>query len=157
VKELRDILVVNGWRADDDGNFSVVVEPEGKFAIAVATGDEATGTEKAPKTKYEKGVRTLAAVEQNQMLLFVEQLQKAEQSGRETWVLLRRRDPGTHTLMAELSLPAGVVGNRIVKWSVRIILDPIDLDPNPNRMTPSGGDGGGGEDVDVPVTRRTSN
>src|ERR1700736_3053129 len=40
---LRDLLGVEGWEACRDGGYETTVRPDKRIAIAVATGDGATG------------------------------------------------------------------------------------------------------------------
>src|SRR5438105_6743044 len=78
-RALRDILVALGWVINDDVNYSRVVNEELNIAIAVVTGDEATGNRDfSPKTKYPKGPATQAAVTVNQASLFGETSGPAE-------------------------------------------------------------------------------
>lgn len=44
VRALRDKLVPRGWTTDDTDNYATVVSPDGSMAIAVAAGDERTGS-----------------------------------------------------------------------------------------------------------------
>lgn len=136
VRALREFLVPEGWIANDDGNFSTVVSPDGALAIAVATGNEDTGAhDAAPSTKYPKGPRTRAAVEQNQLNLFPEPILPPDAANRaaSTWFLLVRRTPSE--LICEFSLPETVGdGGLIEEWRERIVLPSIPLDPTPAPM-----------------------
>lgn len=52
VRALREHLAPTGWERNDAKNYSRTVHPNGRIAIAVATGDEATG---AANTQHEIG------------------------------------------------------------------------------------------------------
>src|ERR1041385_3263678 len=154
------------WTKDDCGNYSTIVNPDKSLAIAVVTGDDATGifdTAKPfsqPKLKYTKGNKTREAVERNSLNPFLfddmaadaraklAQIEAAE--NRTTWMLLRRRKKDT--VYAELSLPwkfsdAGQVSS----WKHRIILDPMDVERILEMLDNSGNDSG--DVIDVPVQR----
>ena len=70
VRVLREVLAPLGWSRSDEGNFCTVVEPEGRFAIAVASGCEQTGVagREMPTTKCRKGPNTAGAVYANEQL-----------------------------------------------------------------------------------------
>lgn len=159
---LREYLIPLNWSASDESNYSVVINPTGRIAIAVATGDEGTGNPKAfPSTKSLKGPNTAAAVTLNQQQLTLDlfdntaRLRVAEPrpepaEGRKTYLLLVYR--GENELRCELSLPDQITEEgRVNGWSERIILDPISLDGEPLELTPSPQ-----PDLDIDVKRRTS-
>lgn len=137
VRALRDILVPLDWEKDDTANYSTVVSPDKSFAIAVVTGDAATGlVDHEPTSKYPKGNRTRDAVATNQQCLFPEvqqivdaEIAKAEAAEKRiTWMLLKRRSG--ESVFAELSLPRDISKSGWVQgWETRIILDPIDVEP----------------------------
>jgi hypothetical protein len=156
----------NNWTADDSGNYSTIINPDKTLAIAVVTGDDATGIYDPampfaqPKLKYTKGNKTREAVERNSLTLFLfpdmaadakaEQDKAEAAANRITWMLLRRRKKDT--VYAELSLPwkfsdAGQVSS----WRQRIILDPLDVEPILDLLDDSGNDSG--DVIDVPVQR----
>lgn len=160
-RSLRDQLLPRGWMKSDEGNYAIVVSPDGQFAVVVASGDENTGSLiLPPKTKSPKGPRTYEIVSQNavQLHLFEEvsddeiraALIAGTASNRLTWVLLIGRSDSM--LQIELSLPQGIgEDGRPEDWAERIILPSIPLDgqaeaklrgPEP------------GPDFDVDVTRR---
>ena len=154
VRALRDRLIPRKWTRNDDGNFSTVVSPDGKLAIAVATGDEQTGQTEGepPQTKHARGPSAGAAINLNQYLLFREKGttvadQLAEKKKRITWILLKRRFKST--VFAELSLPASMIENEPVKdWLRRIILEPILIESSVIVETDT-------QQVDVSVRRRS--
>lgn len=70
VRALREYLLPQQWERSDENNYSLVINPAGTVAIAVATGDDATGTTNAnPTTKSSKGPSTVEAVTSNQFQL----------------------------------------------------------------------------------------
>lgn len=166
VRGLRDILMIHGWGRDDAGLLSLAVSPDGKTAIAVATGDEATGDpERTPCTKSSKGPRTKDAIEVNVLQLHLfdneEAIKTDEQltvvRSRLTYWLLIRIDEETQTLRCELSTPVYVgVDGKIAGWDERIILGTISFgnESNVGALEPGEGPQSGATDVDVQVKRR---
>src|SRR5947209_13110702 len=155
VRSLRDNLIPKGWEKDNEDNFPTVINPNGKIAIAVATGDEGTGKENAnPKTKYPKGIAAEIAISRNLNSLFPEdraaaQAAKEKLDNRQMWILLKRREKDT--VFAELSLPASLIKDEQVKdWLIRIILDPIEKKQNVEIQ-----DDSSEIPIDVPVRRRS--
>jgi len=149
---LRDLLAPRGWCRSNDGGLETVVAPDGKVALVVATGDEATGRAGVPpKTKYSKGPATAAAIEQNQLSLFedlapiVPALAPAD---RVTWLLLIARE--SDEVRCELSLPAAIgEDGRVESWSERIILVPVGGDGEPT-IKPADQE----PEIEVSVSRR---
>lgn len=132
VRGLREQLIPLNWTRSDEGNYPLVIHPSGSIAIALATGDENTGSIEAnPMTKYSKGPNTQAMVSLNQMTLF-QDMQSSETNfnsdadARLTWLLLVARVG--NTVKAELSLPINCDG-KVNAWRERIILPNIDIDP----------------------------
>jgi hypothetical protein len=151
VRALRDTMMPKGWTRRDDQNFPTVLSPNQKIAIAVATGNEATGVPTAdPSMKYSKGAAAQSAVELNQSYLFPEmQAEKTAEAERLTWILLRRRVG--EMVYAELSLPALMTKDgHIAKWDTRIILNSIPIDPDIEMQDDSS------DDIDVQVIRRSN-
>lgn len=157
VRGLREELIPQpyGWRRSDEGNYSLVVSPDEKIGIAVATGDENTGNLKVtPMTKSPKGPRTQSAIAINQYQgsLFDEiprfDIADTPNSDRVTWILLQHYDQINKEVRFELSLPNSYSG-KVDGWSERIILGALPLDPSssipvlPNLP-----------DIDVPLRRR---
>ncbi len=105
VRALRDRLAPVGWRRNDAGGLSTVVDAAGLVAIAVATGDEATGDAAfPPSTKYTKGPSTQLMIEGNQGVLEFMRAERTDDAPRRvTWLLLFRRSE--NEIRAELSLP----------------------------------------------------
>ena len=155
VRRLREILIPSGWTRSDEGNFSVIISPDKKMAIAVQTGDEGTGkTELIPKTKYPRGPKVLNAVNQN-MHLWDQELNKQIIEGQktpkmETWMLLRCR--AEDTLFWEFSLPDGIgEDRRVEKWAQRIVPSSIRLEPVPLAEEEEDQQ----QAIEVPVRRRS--
>lgn len=157
LRVLRELLIPKGWSKSDDGNYCIVVDPDGENAVAVATGCPNTGLTDPgliPTTKSPKGPSTLSAVYVNAELvgdLFPETLPMPmvdEGDKHVTRLLL------VHTakdeLRAELSLPASMGHDGFIDaWKERIILPARPLDP-----VDTGGKPDFGPDVDVEVRRR---
>lgn len=159
VRCLREWLIPQpyGWTRSDEGNYPLVVNPNGKMAIAVATGDENTGNPHiTPLTKSPKGPRTQSAIEVNQYqgslfdALEEVEIQTMAHSDRVTWILLQHYDQARKEVRFELSLPTSYSG-KIDGWSERIIFRPLPFDSSiaiPVPVLPSL------PDIDVPLRRR---
>ncbi len=165
VRGLRDVLIPLGWTRDDAGLLSLVVSPDGKIAVAVATGDEDTGDpEGCPCTKSSKGTMTKHVVEENafQLHLFEDQeaLKTPEQitlvRSRMTYWLLIHIDRNTLTLRTELSAPVFMgIDGKLAGWDERIILGEIPFDSEPTVSDFDQGDGPNtGVSDDIEVKRR---
>jgi hypothetical protein len=148
VRALREYLLPLGWFRSDTKNYSLVINPSKRCAIAVATGNEGTGLEDAsPATKTPKGPNTIGAIVQNQQLnMFyapdkdATELDPDNVDGEQqlTWVLLIHR--GLAEVRCELSLPVSIGDDgRIDGWRERIIVGSLST---------------GGADVEIvpPVT-----
>jgi hypothetical protein len=157
IRVLREKLIPRQWTRSDEGNYSLVVSPCNKFAIAVATGDENTGIVMAnPMTKSPKGPLTQSAIDVNQYQLSLfnalpeYEIPKTAHNDRMTWILLQTYDLGKKEVRFELSLPSKYSG-KVDGWSERIIMmalpfDSASLIPTPNLPKLP--------DIDVPVIRR---
>lgn len=156
---LRENLAPLGWTRSDANNYSVVNDPAGYIAIAVATGDESTGIANAsPTTKSLKGPQTANAVNfnHNQLPLLFDIPASSDtdpvtdpNNGRVTYMLLVHRAP--NEVRFELSLPDQITEGRIDGWVERIIFGAIRLDGEPIELTPPPQ-----PDLDIDVRRRTA-
>lgn len=146
VRALREYLLPQNWERCDENNYSLVINPEGTMAIAVATGDDATGRADAiPTTKSSKGPSTVEAVTSNQFQLSLDfpplpissPAQSADADNkRMTWILLAHR--AMSEVRCELSLPRSMGSDgRIDSWQERIILGAIPVDIELLEITPS--------------------
>ncbi|GKS98827.1 hypothetical protein AVKW3434_05585 [Acidovorax sp. SUPP3434] len=143
VRGLREYLLPD-WSRCDDNNYSLVINPSGTVAIAVATGDDATGRmETSPTTKSSKGPSTIDAVASNQQQLELPYIFDAApppakedlEEKRMTWILLVHRAPGE--VRCEMSLPTSMgTDGRVDGWRERIILKSIPTDPDFVEITP---------------------
>lgn len=131
---LRERLAVVGWTAADAMNWPVAIEPRGRWAVCVTSGDEMTGLvlgDRQPSTRNPKGLVVASVVHTNGQLplAFAEppaQVQPRRVSPSEipqTWFLLVLATE--IELRAELSLPDAMDGDWISHWSQRIILPSI--------------------------------
>lgn len=155
---LRETLTRGGWRADDTGNFSTVVSPDGRIAITIAAGTDRTGKPglPAPQTRYKRGPMTHRAVRHNRQLeLNLFPTSNSTEAGdpslerpAQTWILLiATRHDG---LRAELSRPSDFdEGGRVVAWSERILLESLEVEPNIGLDLDDDHD----DSIDVPVER----
>ncbi|CAN7336205.1 hypothetical protein LJR029_005734 [Caballeronia sp. LjRoot29] len=160
VRGLREYLLPE-WQRSDENNYSLVVNSAGTVAIAVATGDDATGRADAqPTTKSSKGPSTADAVNSNQLQLDLvfppAQVPPQARPGhldvqRITWILLVHRAHGE--VRCELSLPTSMgLDGRVDGWQERIILGAIPTDPAILEITPPSPPHQ--PDIDVDVKRR---
>lgn len=140
VRGLREYLLPEGWERCDENNYSLVINPAGNIAIAVATGDDATGRKGVqPTTKSSKGPSTADAVSSNQLQLDFDfpmvEVSASPEEKRMTWILLVHR---AHTeVRCELSLPTSMGSDgRVDGWRERIILGAIPTDPDVVEITP---------------------
>lgn len=154
LRTLRDELVLLGWTRVDEQMFSTILSPDGKIAISVSSGDEATGDPRGyPKTKRDKGPRTADAIDVNvgQLDFFKPTPEPAPVEELEclTYVLLFHAN--ATELRAELSLPVSMDENdHIDNWRERIILRSQPLDPEGSTLpTPDFG-----PEIDIDVQRR---
>lgn len=156
VRRLRETLIPLKWRAASDGGLETVVSDDESIALAVCSGDEATGDpERTPQTRYPKGPSAIIAVLRNNngqgTFKFDDRVLSAAQGARRnTWMLLIFSTE--HDIRAELSLPRGLstTGRKITSWFERIALPPIVRDGKP--IGPIADDE---DDIDFDVKRRT--
>ena len=146
VRMLRDLLAPRKWIAENHQNYAITVHPSGRWAVAVAAGDEQTGLD-SPETRAPKGIWTSRMVDANRRQLSFAQLSPEWRNlSRQTWILLYYSDNEIGELSAELSLPVGMNEEGYVdEWQERIILarlGEVDVD-----IEVDGDDG----HVDVPV------
>jgi hypothetical protein len=135
VKVLRDRLLPHGWERSNEANLPFTVNADGTVAIAVATGDEATGQEDyTPCTKSRKGPRTRKAVAVNnrQLTLFPIEVTPGEiaqlqgEGRRMTWLLLFYRDEIKSEVRFELSRPTKInKDGKVDGWIERILFRPF--------------------------------
>lgn len=155
VRTLREQLVPLGWLRSDERNYSRTVHPDGDIAIAVATGNEATGSaHETPVTKSVKGPSTIDAVEINRQQAWLPGMEPEFASGDDdeikttTWLLLIHH--ASNEIRCELSLPFEIGSDgRINGWRERIILGAIPLDPQLLAITPPTQ-----PDLDVEIRRK---
>lgn len=142
VRALREQLAPMGWMRNDERNYSRTLHPEGHIAIAVATGNEATGVaSESPITKSVKGPSTIEAVEANRLQAWLPGMEPPSTSVDEdeaqptTWLLLIHH--AANEIRAELSQPFEIgTDGRINGWRERILLRSMPLDPEPLAITP---------------------
>jgi hypothetical protein len=155
VRALREQLAPMGWTRIDEKNYSRTLHPEGHTAIAVATGNEATGVaHESPITKSVKGPSTVESVEANRLQAWLPGMEPPSTSSKEdeaqptTWLLLIHHAP--NELRAELSQPVEIgTDGRINGWRERILLRSVPLDPEPLAITPPSL-----PDLDVEIRRK---
>jgi hypothetical protein len=159
VRYLRAELMNLGWTKDDSRNFSVVISPDGLKAIAVATGDDYTGTRQTtvfPRTKSAKGPATADAVAFNQLDLFPDTVDPSKPpmttpgTVRTYWFLVRIANG---EVFGELLLPMIMdEDRRIGRCKERIVLPNRDSEDGPSGARRRGPETG--PDAEVTITRR---
>jgi hypothetical protein len=154
VKALREQLAPLGWERNDVKNYSRTIHPDGNIAIAVATGNEATGIASlSPVTKSAKGPSTIDAVENNRSQGWLPGLEPVEmvnedQTQLTTWLLLIHH--AREEIRCELSQPFEIGSDgRISGWRERIILSSMPIDPEPMEILPPSQ-----PDLDVQIRRK---
>ncbi len=156
VRAVREQLAPNGWHRNDEKNYSRAVHPQGHIAIAVATGNEATGrAEESPCTKSAKGPSTVDALEINRLQAWLPGMEPqranvddGEQQQPTTWLLLVHH--ADKEIRAELSLPLDIgLDGRISVWRERILLRALPIDAEPIAVVPPTQ-----PDIDVVVRRK---
>ncbi len=157
VRVLREKMIPKQWTRSDEGNYSLVVNPSGDLAIAVATGDESTGIPMSnPMTRSPKGARTQSAIEVNQYQssLFEGfpdfEIPETSHNDRVTWILLQHYDHGKKEVRFELSRPSNYSG-KVDGWSERIIMSPLSFDQTTAIRIPALPSL---PDIDIPLVRR---
>lgn len=154
VARLREVLLPFGWEKLDKGNYELVTNVLLDLAIAVATGDEATGSPHAtPSNKCPKGTNTIDAINiNNQIDMFAELIPAppVNKDSFSTWILLYHF--AIDEIRCELSLPSEIGSDgRIKSWKERIILKSIPLGETPIEVRPTES-----QDIDIEIRRKAS-
>ncbi|HEV2619230.1 MAG TPA: hypothetical protein VGU23_04755 [Acidobacteriaceae bacterium] len=154
VAALREATMPHGWTRSDDRNYALVISPDGRTAINVASGDFGTGQKDAnPSNRAPKGTSTTDAIAINQVQLELPLpmptvLRGGGEQGPLTWFLLLHRS--SEELRSELSLPLEISSDgRITRWQERIVLSAIPLDGESIEIF-----GPQGPDLDIHVKRK---
>jgi hypothetical protein len=130
VRSLAEQQAPLGWTRHDYKNFSTVVRPDKRVAIAVASGNDGTGDLSADvSTRSPKGIATYEAVSSNLSLPLDERYEadnKAPVVQTKTWFLLHTRKDGR--LCAELSLPKSIADGFVQTWEPRVPLQSFESD-----------------------------
>lgn len=167
LRYLGDVYGSKGFRRERPGGFEVLRSPDGTFAIAVAAGSYATGTDRMPMTRIERGPMTGQAVHGNRdqirfdaniVPLGPRELRQAIARGPLTWLLLHVYDESADELRVELSVPVeftcksgtDVERGTVTRFEPRLILPPIPLAENAEIEDEDDDD----EEIDIPVDRR---
>lgn len=135
--QLRYTLAPFGWTWDSIQNFQRTLREDGRVAIALSSGNAATGLADAtPHTRNPKGPTMRTVVEQNQQLSLFDPVtlkavsyEETPEPECETWLLLHFQDPHTKEIRVELSLPTEMSGQHISSWRHRILLPSLQPDP----------------------------
>lgn len=163
VRAKRELLVPKGWDFAEE-SLSFTFNSDLSIALAVSSGNIYTGNRtRNPSSKYPKGPTTHDAIVGNvrQLGLFDEILSMTEFTQLrtakhvdfntfQTWWLIHYVDLTGQAMRAELSLPTSISdAGEINEWEVRIILDPIQFDEEPNVEPADNGSDGKDFNVDI--------
>lgn len=162
LRYLGDTEAKSGWTRERPGGYEMLVSPDRKKAIGIAPGDSATGTERMPSTRIERGPLTgqVVAGNRDQIRFAAEvhpQFADSPLPGIETWFLLTYFDEREGELRLELSVPVEFTRTpksergHVTKFDPRIILPAVALvdDASIGRD-----DDDGDEQIEVPVNIR---
>ncbi len=132
VRALRETYVRKGWNFCDHQNFSTLVSSDSAMAIAIASGDEATGDpNRVPRTKHQKGESVVLGVERNRQIPLFRLppvIRMDRHTAAMTWILLRNRRG--QIVRCELSIPTSLgEDKRAIFEGTRIILPDLVLGP----------------------------
>lgn len=162
IARLRETLAPVGWWRQDVRNYALCVSPDGAIAIAVSSGNAATGRRGlTPRTNAAKGASTIEAVDDNCQQLELDlpgvesTVVNLPRTPRKTWILLVHRSE--NEVRYELALPVHVDDQRgfVDRWAERIIFDPIDLGRAPETLIGPDPDDDFSPGIDIPVTRKS--
>jgi hypothetical protein len=162
-KTIRDLLVPEGWIAEDVDGQPRVRNERRKVALTVSGADEWTGRigehDEQPRTRSKKGPVTLNAIKANSGWLFPElAADERERVQRQTWFLLIFPDEENQETRSELSLPVAIDdADHICRWSKRILLPAIPWGDEPTRISQPTPDQGPLSGVDTVEVRRKAN
>lgn len=160
LRHLGDFYVPRGFTRERPQNFEILVSPDRSYAITVAPGDDATGTDSMPSTRIDRGPLTGQAVGRNRYQLAFDPRVHPQFSERplpemQTWHLLWFCDEPS-TIRCELSVPVEFTRRKseqgrgfITRYEPRLILPTINLSAD---LTVSAV--AADEPIDVPVHRR---
>lgn len=161
LRHLGDAYASRGFSRVSRGGFEMLVGPNERWALSVAPGDSATGTERMPTTRVSRGPLTGQAVDRNlQQLSFFGKNESNEVGsipGFKVWLLLHFVDPLANEIRSELSLPVefrstadGKKGH-VTRFEPRLILPPIARD---ELASPEREDDDDDDLLDIPIARR---
>jgi len=131
-RRLAEELVPRGWAKTETLNLPRLVNKSTAVAVAVSSGNEATGTSNEPDFKNTRGEvsKLLIRTNQRQLVLFAEMQYvpiPAEEEQKTWWLLIYSDDSGV--LRAELGLPIRLGGDaELSMWEQRIVIDIPNLD-----------------------------
>jgi hypothetical protein len=129
IRSLREQLRPMKWRREEPNSLPLVVSPDRKIAITIATGDENAGRRGTPfaRTKWDKGKMLIEWVDPPRQLS-IDGAETGEVAERpELWILLVQRT--ATEVLAELSHPTSVTKDECLRFGgTRIFLTPIPID-----------------------------
>lgn len=154
IRSLREQLRPQGWHREEPNSLPLVVSPDRKIALTIATGDENAGRSGTPfaRTKWRKGPMLTEWVAPSRQMSLLDPTENGEPEKRaELWMLLVQRT--TTQILSELSRPTAVGrdDHLVFAGKTRVFLRPISID-----QTTFHDDDDDGDDYtppDVPVER----
>jgi hypothetical protein len=165
LRYLGDIYVgQKGFKRLRPGGFEVLRSPDDTYEIAVVQGNYATGTDRMPTSRIERGKLTGQAVHGNrhQMRLDEKVVSLTGEkvpglAGPVTWFLLHYFDERRNELRVELSVPVEFTTNSgdsergmVTAFDPRLKLPPISLADEADIEDEDEGD----DDIEISVERR---
>lgn len=159
LRRLGDIYVPKGFTREHPRNFEMLVNPDRTFALTVAPGDHATGANRMPSTRIERGPLTAQAVTGNRHQIGFEEIDtdfvRAMAATMKIWLLLTYHDELSEEIRLELSLPVEFTRTPksergyVTAFEPRLILPAISLTATAD-ISHEDEDG----QIDIPVARR---
>jgi hypothetical protein len=161
LRRLGDIYVPKGHTRERPKGFELLVSPDRTFALTVAPGDHATGTDRMPSTRIDRGPLTGQAVTGNRHQLGFGEIDtdfaRAMEATMKIWLLLVYYDELNEEIRLELSLPVEFTrtpkGQRgfVTAFEPRLVLPAISLVETADISNDDEDEDG---QIDVPVARR---
>lgn len=164
VGALRNLLIPEGWTEGYSRGLEMVIDPSNTRAIITVKGCANTGCYGvAPTTISERGKHAEKFIETNSNQLgwfanLFDEFKKQDTDSLQMWYLVRYTDYQEGVVRSELSLPVDLNAQKKVSlWQTRIILKSIPIDSETYEYRPDipGNDGDGGDDIDIPINKRT--
>ena len=154
-RRMRDRLAPARWEVERKWNYETTVHPKKLLKIAVAPGDEFTGSPDRTPSTTERGPLTEEVVAWNQYRLWpVDEVRPLDAVPTYLLVHYLRFGDGVAQLLTELSLPTRMAARCVVEWKERILLPIVGMDLDPIARIRDDEPDGGEEAYTAQVERR---